>query len=95
MGSRNGFGDGKVGRVGDPDEATGGVDRLLVQHFVSELQLGLFDIVSFGFLIIDRAGQSALEDILLRLWYRLEDLRRKAEVLCQDRFRGVGCMWSV
>ena len=61
-----GLGDGKVGRIRDADLASCGVERFLVHHLVGELKLGLLHTSAAGFLLVNRPGQAALENILVR-----------------------------
>jgi hypothetical protein len=46
-----------------------------------ELQLRLLYSTSGRILLVDRPRQRALEDVFLRLWNSIKDLRRESEVL--------------
>lgn len=57
---------------------------------MGKVVLGLLYLLALGFLIVDRARQASLEDVLLSLGNVGEDLRCEVEILRDDRLGGVG-----
>lgn len=83
--SSHGLGDGEVGAVRDPDLSARGVERLLSQHLVSELQLALLVALAAAWdFLLNGVWVASLENVLLFLGNCTEDFRRNAEVLCQN-----------
>lgn len=91
MGSSNRFGDGEVGRVGDADSSPGGVEGLLLQEAMSELDVGDLGITSRRAILVDGVWVRSLEDVLLLLREVIKNFRGKMEVLGDDRLRGMSC----
>lgn len=91
MGSGNRFGDGEVGGVSDSDSSPGGVERLLFQEAMSELNVGYLGITSRRTILIDGIWVRSLEDVLLLLREVIENLRGKVEILGDDRLGSMSC----